>query len=69
MSIIADLMTQRHFFQLRSTWASETVQIVQGRPEFRVTGAGRWKATGDLTMYIDSVDERFGADIMTSATC
>ena len=58
-------MTQRHFFQHVDV-GFETMQIVQVDQRFK------WLqpiVEGDeviATMYIDSVDERFGADIVTS---
>ena len=64
MSIIA-VMTQRHFFQHVDV-GFETMQIVQVDQKFRFL---RPVVEGDeviATMYIDSVDERFGADIVTS---
>lgn len=64
VSIIA-VMTQRHFFQHVDV-GFETMQIVQVDQRFRFL---RPIVEGDVviaTMYIDSVDERFGADIVTS---
>jgi acyl dehydratase len=64
VSIIA-VMTQRHFFQ-HVDIGFETMQIVQVDQKFQFH---RPIMEGDevfATMYIDSVDERFGADIVTS---
>jgi acyl dehydratase len=64
VSIIA-VMTQRHFFQHVDV-GFETMQIVQVDQRFEFL---RPVVEGDeviATMYIDSVDERFGADIVTS---
>jgi len=64
VSIIA-VMTQRHFFQHVDV-GFETMQIVQVDQKFQFH---RPITEGDeviATMYIDSVDERFGADIVTS---
>ena len=64
MSILA-VMTQRHFFQHIDV-GFETMQIVQVDQKFHFH---RPIVEGDVvraTMYIDSVDERFGADIVTS---
>lgn len=64
VSIIA-VMTQRHFFQHVDV-GFETMQIVQVDQKFTFL---RPIVEGDVlvaTMYIDSVDERFGADIVTS---
>ena len=64
VSIIA-VMTQRHFFQ-HVDIGFETMQIVQVDQKFQFL---RPIVEGDelrATMYIDSVDERFGADIVTS---
>lgn len=64
VSIIA-VMTQRHFFQHVDV-GFETMQIVQVDQRFKWL---RPIVEGDeviATMYIDSVDERFGADIVTS---
>jgi acyl-CoA thioesterase FadM len=64
VSIIA-VMTQRHFFQHVDV-GFETMQIVQVDQKFKFL---RPIVEGDVveaTMYIDSVDERFGADIVTS---
>jgi len=64
VSIIA-VMTQRHFFQHVDV-GFETMQIVQVDQKFKFH---RPVIEGDVveaTMYIDSVDERFGADIVTS---
>ena len=64
VSIIA-VMTQRHFFQ-HVDIGFETMQIVQVDQRFQFL---RPIVEGDelrATMYIDSVDERFGADIVTS---
>ena len=64
VSIIA-VMTQRHFFQ-HVDLGFETLQIVQVDQQFKFL---RPIVEGDelrATMYIDSVVERFGADIVTS---
>ncbi len=64
VSIIA-VMTQRHFFQHVDV-GFETMQIVQVDQRFKFL---KPIVEGDeviATMYIDSVDERFGADIVTS---
>lgn len=64
VSIIA-VMTQRHFFQHVDV-GFETMQIVQVDQKFTFL---RPIVEGDVvraTMYIDSVNERFGADIVTS---
>jgi acyl dehydratase len=64
VSIIA-VMTQRHFFQHVDV-GFETMQIVQVDQKFKFL---KPIVEGDeviATMYIDSVDERFGADIVTS---
>jgi hypothetical protein len=64
ISILA-VMTQRHFFQHVDV-GFETMQIVQVDQKFKFH---RPIVEGDVviaTMYIDSVDERFGADIVTS---
>ena len=64
VSIIA-VMTQRHFFQHVDV-GFETMQIVQVDQKFKFN---RPIVEGDIlrgTMHIESVDERFGADIVTS---
>ncbi len=64
VSIIA-VMTQRHFFQHVDV-GLETMQIVQVDQKFQFL---RPIVEGDsvfATMYIDTVTERFGADIVTS---
>ena len=64
MSILA-VMIQRHFFQ-HVDLGLETLQIVQVDQQFKFH---RPIMAGDEllgTMYIDSVEERFGADIVTS---
>jgi hypothetical protein len=64
VSIIA-VMTQRHFFQHVDV-GFETMQIVQVDQKFQFL---RPIVEGDAliaTMYIDTVNERFGADIVTS---
>lgn len=64
ISILA-VMTQRHFFQHVDV-GFETMQIVQVDQKFQFH---RPIVEGDVvcaTMYIDSVAERFGADIVTS---
>lgn len=63
--LIIAVMTQRHFFQHVDV-GFETMQIVQVDQRFKWL---RPIVEGDeviATMYIDSVDERFGADIVTS---
>jgi acyl dehydratase len=64
MSILA-VMIQRHFFQ-HVDIGFETMQIVQVDQKFLFHRA--IKAGDELngTMYIQSVDERFGADIVTT---
>ena len=64
LSILA-VMIQRHFFQHVDV-GFETMQIVQVDQQFKFH---RPIVEGDVvraTMYIDSVNERFGADIVTS---
>jgi acyl dehydratase len=64
VSIIA-VMTQRHFFQHVDV-GFETMQIVQVDQKFSFL---RPIVEGDVlraTMHIDSVNERFGADIVTT---
>ncbi|MEW5812425.1 MAG: (3R)-hydroxyacyl-ACP dehydratase subunit HadC [Actinomycetota bacterium] len=64
MSILA-VMTQRHFFQNVDV-GFETMQIVQVDQKFlfhRPIGEGD---SLTATMHIESVDERFGADIVTT---
>ena len=64
ISILA-VMTQRHFFQHVDV-GFETMQIVQVDQKFKFY---RPIIEGDIvrgTMHIESVDERFGADIVTS---
>lgn len=64
VSIIA-VMTQRHFFQ-HVDIGFETMQIVQVDQQFKFL---RPIVEGDVlraTMHIDSVVERFGADIVSS---
>jgi len=64
MSILA-VMIQRHFFQ-HVDIGFEAMQIVQVDQKFKFH---RPILAGDElrgTMYIDSVEERFGADIVTS---
>ena len=64
MSILA-VMIQRHFFQHVDV-GFETMQIVQVDQKFKFY---RPIIEGDIvrgTMHIESVDERFGADIVTS---
>lgn len=63
--LIIAVMTQRHFFQHVDV-GFETMQIVQVDQRFKWL---RPIVEGDeviATMYIDSVDERFGADIVTT---
>jgi acyl dehydratase len=64
MSIFA-VMIQRHFFQHNDV-GFETMQIVQVDQKFKFHRP--IKAGDELTgtMYIDTVDERFGADIVTT---
>ncbi len=64
MSILA-VMTQRHFFQHVDV-GFETMQIVQVDQKFHFHRPILEGDTVRATMYIDSVDERFGADIVTS---
>lgn len=64
MSILA-VMIQRHFFQHVDV-GFETMQIVQVDQKFKFY---RPIVEGDAvrgTMYIESVEERFGADIVTT---
>jgi acyl dehydratase len=64
MSIFA-VMIQRHFFQ-NVDLGMETLQIVQVDQKFLFH---RPIKVGDAltgTMYVESVDERFGADIVTT---
>ncbi|MCB0930302.1 MAG: (3R)-hydroxyacyl-ACP dehydratase subunit HadC [Mycobacterium sp.] len=64
LSILA-VMIQRHFFQHVDV-GFETMQIVQVDQKFKFY---RPIVEGDVvrgTMHIESVDERFGADIVTS---
>jgi acyl dehydratase len=64
MSIFA-VMIQRHFFQHNDV-GMETMQIVQVDQKFKYH---RPIKDGDAltgTMYIETVDERFGADIVTT---
>ena len=64
MTILA-VMIQRHFFQ-HVDIGMETMQIVQVDQKFKFH---RPVKDGDRltgTMYIESVDERFGADIVTT---
>lgn len=64
MSIFA-VMIQRHFFQHNDV-GFETMQIVQVDQKFKFHRP--IKAGDELTgtLYIQSVDERFGADIVTT---
>ena len=64
VSIIA-VMTQRHFFQHVDV-GFETMQIVQVDQKFSYHRPIKEGDEVIATMYIDSVDERFGADIVTS---
>ena len=64
ISILA-VMTQRHFFQHVDV-GFETMQIVQVDQKFHYHRPIREGDVVRATMYIDSVDERFGADIVTS---
>jgi len=64
VSIIA-VMTQRHFFQHVDV-GFETMQIVQVDQKFQFLKPILEGDEVRATMYIDSVDERFGADIVTS---
>lgn len=64
MSILA-IMIQRDFFQ-HVDLGLETLQVVQVDQRFKFH---RPIVDGDVlrgTMYVDSVEERFGADIVTS---
>lgn len=64
MSILA-VMTQRHFFQHVDV-GFETMQIVQVDQKFLFHRPIKEGDALDATMYIESVDERFGADIVTT---
>jgi len=64
MSILA-VMTQRHFFQ-HVDLGFETMQIVQVDQKFQFRRPIREGDVVRATLYIDSVVERFGADIVTS---
>lgn len=64
LSILA-VLTQRHFFQHVDV-GFETMQIVQVDQKFHFHRPIVEGDVYDATMYIDSVDERFGADIVTS---
>lgn len=64
MSIFA-VMIQRHFFQ-HNDLGFETLQIIQVDQKFKFHRP--IKAGDELTgtLYVESVDERFGADIVTT---
>ena len=64
MSILA-VMIQRHFFQ-HVDIGLETMQIVQVDQKFKFHRPVREGDRLTGTMYIESVDERFGADIVTT---
>lgn len=64
MSIYA-IMIQRHFFQ-NVDLGMETMQIVQVDQKFLFHRAITEGDELDGTMHIESVDERFGADIVTT---
>lgn len=64
MSILA-VMTQRHFFQHVDV-GFETMQIVQVDQKFLFHRPIKEGDRLDATMHIESVDERFGADIVTT---
>ncbi|MBU3685301.1 MAG: (3R)-hydroxyacyl-ACP dehydratase subunit HadC [Mycobacterium sp.] len=64
VSILA-VMTQRHFFQHVDV-GFETMQIVQVDQKFTFLRPIQEGDSLIATMYIDSVVERFGADIVTS---
>jgi acyl dehydratase len=64
MSIFA-VMIQRHFFQ-NVDLGMETMQIVQVDQKFLFHRPIREGDELDGTMHVESVDERFGADIVTT---
>jgi acyl dehydratase len=64
MSIYA-VMIQRHFFQ-NVDLGMETMQIVQVDQKFLFHRPIKEGDELDGTMHIESVDERFGADIVTT---
>lgn len=64
MSIFA-VMIQTHFFQ-NVDIGMDTMQIVQVDQKFRFHQPIKDGDTLTGTMYIESVDERFGADIVTT---
>jgi acyl dehydratase len=64
MSIFA-VMIQRHFFQHVDV-GMETMQIVQVDQKFKFHRPIKDGDTLTGTMYIETVDERFGADIVTT---
>jgi acyl dehydratase len=64
MSILA-VMTQRHFFQHVDV-GFETMQIVQIDQKFLFHRPIKEGDEFTATMHIESVDERFGADIVTT---
>ena len=64
MSILA-VMTQRHFFQ-NVDIGFETMQIVQVDQKFLFHRPIKEGDVLHATMFIESVDERFGADIVTT---
>jgi acyl dehydratase len=59
------VMIQRHFFQHNDV-GLETMQIVQVDQKFKYHRPIRDGDALTGTMYIESVDERFGADIVTT---
>ena len=64
MTILA-VMIQRHFFQ-HVDIGLETMQIVQVDQKFKFHRPVRDGDRLTGTMYVESVDERFGADIVTT---
>ena len=64
MTILA-VMIQRHFFQTVDI-GLETLQIVQVDQKFKFHRPVREGDRLTGTMYVESVDERFGADIVTT---
>ncbi|MEI7915058.1 MAG: (3R)-hydroxyacyl-ACP dehydratase subunit HadC [Mycobacteriaceae bacterium] len=64
ISILA-IMTQRHFFQ-HVDLGLETLQIVQVDQQFKFHRPIKEGDVVRAALYIDSVVERFGADIVTS---
>lgn len=64
MSIFA-VMIQRHFFQ-HNDLGFETLQIVQVDQRFQFHRPIKAGDELEGTLYVESVDERFGADIVTT---